>query len=74
MKSYISKDPQILGGMPVIAGTRVPMARIIFLLKEGYTIGTIHDEYPHVPLRTIEGAVTQLVRMLEDSKHASKVL
>lgn len=46
--------------MPVITGTRVPIARILFLLKEGYTIEAIHDEFPHVPVKTIEGAVNEL--------------
>jgi uncharacterized protein (DUF433 family) len=34
MKHYISSDPTILSGMPVITGTRVPIARILSLLKE----------------------------------------
>ena len=29
-------EPDILSGMPVIKGTRVPIARILSLLKEGY--------------------------------------
>src|SRR5213078_3008570 len=35
---YISSTPQILSGMPVITGTRVPVARILSLLKEGYLL------------------------------------
>ena len=38
MRKYIISDPDILGGTPVIKGTRVPIGRILFLLKDGYTL------------------------------------
>lgn len=72
--SYISSKPDIMGGAPVISGTRIPIARILFLLKEGYTIEAIHDEYSWVLLKTIEGAVNELVEKLSSSKDASKIL
>lgn len=70
---YISSDPDIMTGKTVIAGTRVPMARILFLLKEGYTVEAIHGEYPHVPLTKIKGAVNELIEMLDDSDYAGKI-
>ena len=42
---YISSTPEILSGMPVITGTRVPIARILFLLKEGYLLEEIHHQF-----------------------------
>jgi len=48
MTKYISSDPDILSGTPVIKGTRVPIGRILFLLKDGYTLDAIHDDYPHI--------------------------
>lgn len=75
MKSYISKNPQILGGKPVIAGTRVPVARILFLLKEGYTLEAIHEEYPHVGLKLLDGAVRQVIRFIDTNKsHGAQIL
>ncbi len=38
MGNYIISDPEILGGTPVIKGTRVSVGRILFLLKDGYTL------------------------------------
>lgn len=73
MKKYIVSDPNILAGTPVISGSRVPIARILFLLKEGYTIEAIHEEFPHVALTTIEGAVNELIETLSNN-HASKIL
>lgn len=74
MKKYIVKDPEILGGKPVIVGTRVPISRIIFLLKEGYTIEAIQEDYPHIDSKTIEGAVSELVTILDNSGNASNIL
>lgn len=74
MKKYIVSNPDILGGMPVIAGTRLPIARIVFLLKDGYTIETIHDDFPHVPLKDIEGAVNELVDQLGSHSYDTQVL
>ncbi len=73
-KQYISSNPEIMTGKPVIAGTRVPISRILFLLKEGYTLDAIQDEYPHVPLKKIKGAVNELIDILDKSDHAAKIL
>lgn len=74
MKKYITTNPDILAGTPVIAGSRIPMARILFLLKEGYTIEAIHEDFPHVALSTIEGAVNELIEDLSNTDHASQIL
>lgn len=71
---YITSDPEIMTGKLVIVGTRVPIARILFLLKEGYTIETIKEEYPHVSLNKINGAVNELIERLDNSDYASKIL
>jgi uncharacterized protein (DUF433 family) len=47
MGKYIISDPDILGGTPIIKDTRVPIGRILFLLKDGYTLEAIHENYSH---------------------------
>lgn len=74
MKKYVSTDPKIMGGAPVIAGTRIPMARIVFLLKEGYTVEAIQEDYPWVPLQKLKKAIAELVDRLSSSEDASKIL
>jgi uncharacterized protein (DUF433 family) len=71
---YIVSDPKVMTGKFVIAGTRVPIARILFLLKEGYTIEAIKDEYPHVPFSKIRGSVEELISRLDNSDYVSKIL
>ena len=60
MKNYIVSDPDILGGTAVIKGTRIPVERILYLFKEGYTIDDIHDEYDHVNKKTLERVIEEL--------------
>lgn len=72
MKSYIVSDSEILGGTPVIKGTRIPVSRIIFLLKEGYTIEAIHEDYPHVSSDILEAVIDETAEII-NSKRASKI-
>lgn len=59
MLKNITSDPHILGGAAVISGTRIPVSRIIFLLKDGYTVEAVHQEFPQV-------SVEKLNRVLEE--------
>lgn len=45
-KSRIIRDQQILGGKPVIAGTRIPVRLILDHLAAGYMPEEIVIEYP----------------------------
>jgi uncharacterized protein (DUF433 family) len=44
----ISISPEIMGGKPVIAGTRVTVARVLELLSEGLSVQQLLKEYPHI--------------------------
>ncbi len=72
MKKYITSDPNILGGKPVIAGTRIPVDQILFLLNDGYPTEAIHELYPHVSIETIKGAIEEAAQII--NTHASQVL
>ena len=73
-KTYIISDPYILGGTPVIKGTRVPIGRIVFLLKDGYTLETIHEEYPHIDVPTLSAAIDETIEALNSTFHGKNVL
>lgn len=74
MKKYITSKPDIMGGAPCIVGTRIPIAVIVARLKEGNTLESIHEGYPWVPFKTLEGAVSELVDRLSSSEDASQIL
>ena len=53
---YIKSNPEILGGTPVIDGTRIPVYAVLGRLRHGDTIEDLHDDYPHVPRDAIRAA------------------
>ncbi len=46
IKDPVIINPNILGGTPVIKGTRIPAALVFELLKTGYSLEIITKEYP----------------------------
>ena len=74
MKKNIISDPNIMGGSPVIAGTRIPISVIIYRLKDGYSIKQIHDMYPWVPLEKLEAVLDELAERLAQTTDDQKVL
>lgn len=71
MIRYIITNPKILGGKPVISGTRIPISRIIFLLSDGYDYEEIQEEYPHVSQETLKSAVKEFIQNIDRSHYTS---
>ncbi len=46
--SVIQSDPEILGGTPVFAGTRVPVQNLIDYLEAGDTLDEFLEAFPSV--------------------------
>lgn len=46
MPDIINTNPNILGGQPVIKGTRIPVARVMALIGMGYTLPKLKRELP----------------------------
>jgi len=47
-QNLIVRDREILGGMPVFAGTRVPVKTLFDYLKQGYPLDEFLDDFPTV--------------------------
>jgi uncharacterized protein (DUF433 family) len=54
MGSVISVNPNVLGGTPVFAGTRVPVVSLFDYLKRGKTIDYFLEQFPTVQREQIE--------------------
>ena len=50
MPDIIQINPKILGGQPVIKGTRIPVARVAALFIQGYKIKDFKKDYPYLKL------------------------
>ena len=54
-KPLISRDPEVMGGTPVFAGTRVPVRILTDHLLENVTLHYFLDQYPSVSREQAEG-------------------
>lgn len=57
----ISSDPQVMGGTPVFAGTRVPVETLLDYLEGGDSIDDFLEGFPSVTRE-------QVIRFLEQSR------
>jgi uncharacterized protein (DUF433 family) len=46
--TVIHSDPEILGGVPVFIGTRVPLRNLIDYLERGHSLDEFLDHFPSV--------------------------
>lgn len=54
LDSKIISNPDILGGIPVVEGTRVPVANVLAEVQAGENKFDIFRHYPSLPLDGIE--------------------
>ncbi len=47
-QSVVQSDPEVLGGTPVFAGTRVPVQNLIDYLEAGDSLADFLDAFPSV--------------------------
>ena len=56
-KDLIASDPKIMGGLPVVKGTRLPARTIHARVIGGDSFASILDDYPYLDLPAIDAAV-----------------
>ena len=59
-------NPKIMGGKPVIKGTRIPVYFILELIANGWTIDDILKEYPHLTREDVLATVRYAARVLRE--------
>jgi uncharacterized protein (DUF433 family) len=57
INTYITSDPEILLGKPIIRGTRIPVYLIVGFAETGLTPAEIVDDYPDLTLEEVEAAI-----------------
>jgi uncharacterized protein (DUF433 family) len=58
MQSIVSSNPNVLGGTPVFAGTRVPIESLFDVLKHGRTIDYFLEQFPTVEREQVESLLS----------------
>ncbi|MCU1245587.1 MAG: hypothetical protein JWN02_1497 [Acidobacteria bacterium] len=61
VRQVIVRDPEILSGMPVFAGTRVPAKNLLDYLEHSHSIDEFLDDFPTV-------SRDQAIAALEEAK------
>lgn len=59
MSSVINRNPKILGGTPVFAGTRVTVESLFDHLRAGYTIEYYLEQFPTVQRKQVEALLDE---------------
>ena len=54
LPAEVHSNPDILGGMPCVRGTRVPAMTIVAYFRDGYSDREIFEDYPSLPLDGID--------------------
>ena len=71
---YITSTPDIMSSVPVIKGTRIPIEVILYRLKEGNSVDTIHEMYFWVDKKVLSGAIEEAIQMLITTLHDKRIL
>ncbi len=65
-KDRIVVNPKVMGGKPIIKGTRIPVYFILELLSNGWSIDDILREYPHLSREDVLAAIRYAARVLRE--------
>ena len=68
MSEHIEVNPKILGGKPVIKGTRIPVYLILELLSAGYDFKRIIKAYPTLTEVDIRAAVDYAAQIVKNEE------
>ena len=68
----IESNPEILGGKPVVKGTRIPVDLILELAGLGYSIEDIVKEYPALSKETVM-EVLRFAKRIHESASYEKI-
>ncbi len=66
-QSVVSCNPEIMGGTPVFAGTRVPVQTLLDYLEAGESINDFLEGFPSVTRNQVIGFLEEAKDRLVDS-------
>lgn len=64
MEKLITRDPKILGGKPIIAGTRMSVESVLELIASGMEIKEILKEYPFLKKEHVQAAINYATKLV----------
>ncbi len=67
-RDHIHSDPNILGGKPVIKGTRISVELVLEFFSDGASIADVVAAYPHVTEADVRAAMAFAHDMVAEEK------
>jgi uncharacterized protein (DUF433 family) len=64
----IAINPSIMGGKPVIQGTRVTVARVLDLLAQGLSVEDLLKEFPHISEADVRACLSYAASLADDEE------
>lgn len=71
--AVVHRDPDILGGTPVFAGTRVPVRTLLDYLEAGDSLTEFLEDFPSVTRDQALAALQLAKQLLVDHAHPLKL-
>jgi uncharacterized protein (DUF433 family) len=71
-QSVVQSDPDILGGKPVFAGTRVPVQTLLDYLETGHNLFEFLDDFPTVKREQAIAVLEEAKQVLVGSANSSQ--
>ena len=65
-RSVIHRDAEIMGGVPVFVGTRVPVQTLFDYLAAGDSFERFIDHFPTVPRASAVAALAEAAQLMHD--------
>ncbi len=59
-------DHRIMGGVPCVAGTRIPVATVVGLVANGLTADQILAEYPQLSIADVQACLGYAARAVDE--------
>jgi uncharacterized protein (DUF433 family) len=68
MNDRIRMNADVLGGKPIIAGTRISVEFVVGLLAQGWSVEDVLKEYDHITHEDIQACLAYAHQLLSDEK------
>jgi len=68
-QSLIIRDADILGGVPIFAGTRVPVKTLFDYLKANHPLADFLDDFPTVPREQAQAVLSLSEQHWQEAQH-----
>lgn len=71
VETVVHRNPEILGGVPVFVGTRVPLRNLIDYIEHGHSLDEFLDHFPSVTREQAVAALEFANELLSDGAGSS---